>query len=382
MLGLPRFVYGVSIASALLMTGMTVAILIGGLVGESLSTDPRLSTLPLASMVIGMAVMAMPAARVLHRHGYKTLFTIGAIFAFISDAFAIAALQYQNFWLWITGMVFCGASVSFVQLMRFAVNPYISAKQLSVALSVFMLGGAFPAIVGPEIATRVKFTALAEFADTFIVLAGIQFIALIFLFQLSPTPLKQEEGETSISKHSQQGLLAIITSVTAYGVMSFVMTATPISMHSHHGLSLDAAKNVIQWHVLAMFLPSLVTGKLIQKIGVNWGIVLGLFCYAITFATTLQGVGFAHFAIGLILLGLGWNILFTCGSTLAALHQNPHFKGTHDTWVFGIQAMATLSAGAILHNMGWHPLQWLALAATAPLAVSLIYSLKYKSIEK
>lgn len=158
------------------------------------------------------------------------------------------------------------------------------------------------------------------------------------------------------------------------------MTATPISMHEHHGHSLAQTKSVIQWHIIAMFVPSFLSGFLIQRLGVIKSLYLGLVFYAVVFAFTLQGYDLHHYAIGLIVLGVGWNILFTAGSTLAAEQPKPSFRGIHDSWVFGIQAVASLSAGLALHYLGWLGVQWLGLIACLPLlAIALLTQITAKS---
>lgn len=375
MFSLPRFVFGIALATALLMTGTPVAVLIGGLVGESLSGNPNLATLPLAAMVCGLALSAMPAARFLNKHGYKKLFAVGTSFALAANISALMALQIQSFSLWLISMALTGICSACAQQLRFCVSRYIEATQVSIALSVFMLAGAIAAVLGPEIATRSNFTRLASFSDAYLVLSTLQISALIFLLLLKPPIIHTSAPSGEAHKRVNKGLLAIAASVTAYGIMAFVMTATPISMHSHHGHSLVETKTVIQWHILAMFLPSLITGKLIQKAGVNIGVMLGLACFAVAFIFTLQGIAFLNFSVGLILLGIGWNILFTTGSTLAAQHTDTNFRGKHDSWVFGIQALASLSAGAALFKLGWMPIQWLALFATLPLLLLVLLSM-------
>jgi len=59
-------------------------------------------------------------------------------------------------------------------------------------------------------------------------------------------------------------LQAIIAAAFAYAVMSFLMTATPLGMHVMEKMSLEKTGFVLQFHVVSMFLPSLITGHLIK----------------------------------------------------------------------------------------------------------------------
>ncbi len=381
MLQLPKIIFALAFAAAILITGTPIAILVGGIVGGQLAPNATLATLPIAMMVIGVAVGIIPAARLLMRYGYQKLFLLAAISAISANLLCITALIYQWFYGWLLAMLLVGITGACAQQFRFIVSEYLNNEQKTLipsALSVFMLGGVVAAILGPELAlSHIPLTNVANqlptFTSGYIILSLLQIITLIFVWR----PLAQHSQKntpTTAIKNTQNhnGTLAILASVTAYGVMSFIMTATPISMHDHHHHSLEATKSVIQWHILAMFLPSLITGKIVQWLGIKKSLALGLAIYTCVFLATLQGVQFIHYASGLILLGLGWNILFTTGSTLAAQQTDPKFKGHHDAWVFGIQAIASLSAGFIVNAFGWQAMQVLAAIALCPLIFILI----------
>ena len=376
MFSLPKPVYFLALATALLMSGTPLAILIGGLVGTELAQNTSLATLPLALVVLGVAIAVMPASYLLNKYGYKILFLVGTGCCLLANSLCITALVQQSFYLWLTAMLFIGCAGACAQQMRFAATAFVvhPTTQAPLALSVFMLGGVVAAIIGPELAINNNFSQLPTYASGFVWASALQIAAAIAVLTLPTT----KNGRVAHTKTNTQitpaflGLLAIVASVSAYGIMSFVMTATPISMHEHHGHSLAQTKSVIQWHILAMFLPSLFTGKIVQVIGAKRTMAAGLVTFLSVSIITLQGYGFTDYAIGLILLGIGWNLLFTAGSTLAAAHTSPNFKGKHDLWVFSVQAVASLGAGVALNQLGWVGLQWLSIAALLPLSILLI----------
>ncbi|BCD97143.1 MFS transporter [Marinagarivorans cellulosilyticus] len=374
MLHLPRPLYVLAFAGALLMAGMPMALLIGGIVGVQLAPSPALATLPLAAMVIGVAAFALPASKILDKGGYKQLFLCGTLMCLGGNGFAIAALIQQSFYLWLSAMLCLGFASACAQQLRFSSRLFLSDQphRIPVALSVFMLGGILAAIVGPELTMHNEITALPQYGTGFVIVSGMQLMALALVLFLPAAPslkpiVQQHAGPIN------QGVLAVVVSVTAYGIMSFVMTATPISMHEHHGHTMANTKSVIQWHILAMFIPSFFTGRLIQWLGIDKSLILGIIFYLAVFTFTLSGVNLNHYATGLILLGIGWNILFTTGSTLAAQHTNPNFKGKHDMLVFSIQAISSLSAGAVLYQLHWQAVQWVAIAGLLPLVAVLLY---------
>lgn len=375
MFRLPVPIYILALATSCLMTGTPLAVLIGGLIGAKLAPTPALATLPLAIMVVGLALNAYPASMLLGRFGHRRLFAVATALCLLANSVAITALTLQSFSLWLLAMLLIGAVAACAQQMRFAVTAYLGSnkEQVPVALSVFMLGGILAAIIGPELGVIPRLFNLTDYASGFVIAALLQLGALMVVMLTPKAPIIDASlAANSPPQTRSLALLAIAASITGYGLMSFIMTATPISMHEHHGHSLDDTKRVIQWHILAMFIPSFMTGHLIKRLGIPFAMWAGLACFGLTSLVTLNGFAMHNYALGLILLGVGWNFLFTAGSTLAAQNPNPSFKGHHDATVFAVQAVASLSAGLVLNYLGWLGMQWLALAGLAPLALMLL----------
>ena len=130
--------------------------------------------------------------------------------------------------------------------------------------------------------------------------------------------------------------------------MSFLMTATPISMHVMEKISLSKTGLVIQLHIAAMFLPSLITGNLIKKFGHSKIMYAGVVLFSITILTSLFEQNFVNYLTALVFLGFGWNFLFISGTSLLVLtyKEDEKFKaqGFNDLIVYSIQAVASLSA--------------------------------------
>jgi MFS family permease len=139
--------------------------------------------------------------------------------------------------------------------------------------------------------------------------------------------------------------------------MSFLMTATPISMHVMEKISLSKTGLVIQLHIAAMFLPSLITGNLIKKFGHSKIMYAGVVLFSITILTSLFEQNFVNYLTALVFLGFGWNFLFISGTSLLVLtyKEDEKFKaqGFNDLIVYSIQAVASLSAGIFLNLTSW-----------------------------
>src|SRR5690606_37915898 len=121
--------------------------------------------------------------------------------------------------------------------------------------------------------------------------------------------------------------------------------------------SLEHTKWVIQSHIIAMFLPSLITAWIINKIGSSKMMIVGLAAYIICIAIAFAGKDLRNYWRSLILLGIGWNFLFIGATTILPQCYNPsvRFKvqAVNDFVIFGTQAVASLSAGWFIFAVGW-----------------------------
>jgi MFS family permease len=171
--------------------------------------------------------------------------------------------------------------------------------------------------------------------------------------------------------------IAVLAGLSSYAVMSFIMTATPLSMHIHDGFSTGETTTVITAHLLGMYLPSLATPWFVAKLGVRGmmicGVVINVVCVLIC---AFLGHHFVHYFAALLLLGVGWNLLFVGATTLLSATYSPaerfRAQGFNDLAVFGSQALASLSAGAAIETLGWQVLN----LVTLPLLLFVSWSLR------
>ena len=152
-------------------------------------------------------------------------------------------------------------------------------------------------------------------------------------------------------------LQAIVAAAFGYAIMTLLMTATPLSMHVMENMSLNKTGIVIQLHVAAMFLPSLITGHLVKKYGHSNIMYAGVFLYSITIIASFFDQTFPNYLFALVFLGFGWNFLFISGTSLLALtyKEEEKFKaqGLNDFIVFSVHAIGSLSAGILIVLTSW-----------------------------
>lgn len=362
MTGLPKNVWLLTVSQALMLSVSSLVVFVGGLVGTKLAPLENLATLPVASIVVGTAVTIPPVTLLMNTIGRrKSFFVIGG-YSILVALLAGYAISISSFYLFCLSTFLLGATYSCVMQFRFAAMESVSEDLIPKAASMVLVGGIAAAFLGPEIAMLGKDLLHVEFAGSFILLAGL-FILGIFFLSGFKNPVIQEESNESPQRPLKEIFkqrvfwVAILSATIGYAVMSFIMTATPVSMHVMDGHSLGQTKWVIQSHIVAMFLPSLVTAWIIKKIGLSKMMTTGLVAYLICIAIAFAGKEVSNYWISLVLLGIGWNFLFIGATTLLPQSYKPseRFKvqAVNDFVIFGTQAVASLSAGWFIFAMGW-----------------------------
>ena len=384
MLGYPKNVWILVLSSPMSMAVSSVMILAGSLLARQIAPNPQWATLPLAFLVLGMAAAVVPAVMFMKKKGRRAGHLLGISAAFTGSLLAMTAALTATFPCLLASSLCFGVSQAFVQQYRFAAIESLELpSQTPQVLSWLMLSGIVAAFLGPEIAVAGKDWLGAPYAGSFLLLAVFNVTAFVVMSRFkNPVPITSiaqgEQRPLSLIVRQPLFLLALLAAVVGNGVMSFIMTATPLSMHDIDGLHIVATKQVIQSHIVAMFAPSFVTSALIRRWRIAPVLLLGASIYGLTLFLALAGHQVLHYWWTLVLLGLGWNALFLGGTTLLAQCYAPHerFKvqAFNDFSVFFLQALASLSAGWVLFSFGWSSL--VAIAAPCVLLIfvmALVY---------
>ena len=344
-------------------TAAPVTVFLSGIIGSELTPIKSLATLPMALSIVGIAIFAIFAAKIMNIIGRRLGFIFASIGSSLSSLLAAYSIIIESFILFNLGCFLLGATVAFSHQYRFAAVETVKKEMAPKAISIILLAGIGSAFIGPNLANITK-SAIAEhlYAGSYIALAVLTLTSTIFLIfyndEHKPNKVAGRKTRSYFELISQPRFLqALIASAFAYAVMSFLMTATPISMHVMEKISLTKTGFVIQLHIAAMFLPSLITGNLINKFGHSKIMHAGVVLFSITILTSLFEQNFINYLIALIFLGFGWNFLFISGTSLLVLSykENEKFKaqGFNDLIVYSIQAISSLSAGVFLTLTSW-----------------------------
>ena len=362
MLNLPKNVWILTACQSLFMSLSVFMVFVAGIIGSELSPTKSLSTLPVATIVVGTAMSVIPVIRLMSIFGRKKVFLSVCVYSIMLICLCIFSISEEIFFLFCFASFCLGASVATMMQFRFAAIESVTLEQRPSATAVVLLGGLISAFLGTEIATIGKHFFDTDFAGSFVLLAILFIIAFVLMIFFEPTTKFKEQIEKSkrpIMDIIKQGsfVVAVSAATTGYVVMSFIMTATPVSMHVMDGHSLHHTKLVLQSHVIAMFLPSLFTAYLVKYIGLTRMMLLGVVLFFISVFIAFMSHALINYWWSLVLLGLGWNFLFIGGTNLLpqAYNENEKFKAQsiNDFLVFGFQALAALSAGWFVFNFSW-----------------------------
>jgi len=344
-------------------TAAPVTVFLSGIIGSELSPIKSLATLPMALSIVGIAFFAIFAAKVMSIIGRRAGFIFASIGSSLSSLLAAYSIIFQSFILFNLACFLIGAAIAFSHQYRFAAVETVKKDMAPKAISIILLAGIGSAFIGPNLANISKeFFPEHLYAGSYITLAVLTLASTVFLLFYKdghkPNKVIRKKTRSYFELISQPRFFqALISSAFAYAVMSFLMTATPISMHVMEKISLTKTGLVIQLHVAAMFLPSLITGNLIKKFGHSKIMYIGVALFSITILTSLFEQNFINYLIALIFLGFGWNFLYISGTSLLVLsyREEEKFKaqGFNDLIVYSIQALASLSAGIFLSLTSW-----------------------------
>ena len=388
---LPRNIWLLFIAQPLVAASAPVIVFIGGILSSKLAKDPSLATLPITLMILGVAAGSIPAAMCAKIKGRKFAALTGLSCSLFAALVALISAKIASFELFVLASALFGFGSAFTQQFRFAaIESSTSQDDTPKILAILMLSGVFAAFLGPEAALVGKdwLSSPHGYAGSFLLLAIFILFSMFIMLFFKNTDIKTESttGQARPLKQIMSQpifFIAVCVATIGFSLMSYLMTATPLSMHHMQGHSLQDTKWVIQTHIAAMYLPSLLTPWLVKHIKIKGLMISGTVIYSIVTIIALSGEQVMHYWWALMLLGVGWNFLFLSGTSLLPQSYEPQerhkIQASNDFILFGFQAIASLLAGWVLFNAGWH---WVVLSSlpfiVVLFAITLFYHKKYK----
>ena len=354
-------VFLLALSQALMMTLVGLVLSSSALVAVGLSAPAGLANLPLAAQYLATLLVLHPAARLMGTHGRRPVFVGAALVGVAGLLLAARSIAWGSFPLFVLAGLGIGVLGRVGQFYRFAAIEAVPPARKGLAVSLTLTGGVLAAFLGPWLARSTRHLFETPFLASFLILAALAVLAAVAGGRLrlpppprqtapaSPRPARQLLADPGVG-------LAVAAAVVAYGVMNLLMTATPLAMLCA-GQDFDATATVIQWHLVAMFAPSFLTGGLIGRIGALSVMALGVLASLAAIGIALLGERYGHFQVALVLVGLGWNLLYVGATTRLAEGWRDEEKGRlqalNDSLVFAAVTLATFAAAPLVDRLGW-----------------------------
>jgi len=334
------------------------------------SPDMRIfANLPVTMQHLGVMLSVFPASILMMHRGRKVGFRSGSLMGMAGASCAAIGLGLCSFLVMCCGGLMLGYAIANMQLYRFAAVELAPSHYRAQAISYVTSGGVIAGIVGPTLARWTPDLWVPTFQASFVAVICIHAVVFVILGFIEFPRVKAEDAAGP-----QRPLLQIVTQPTymvaaaggmiAFGVMSFVMAASPLAI-VQCGLDKTEAPVTIFVHVMGMFLPAFFTGHLIQRFGVFNMMIIGSLLLIAGVGVALAGTTEWYFRGALGLNGVGWNFLFVGATTLLTTTYRPAERGKaqafNDFMVFGTTATASLLASVVLELQGWAHLNYVAL---------------------
>ena len=366
---------------AMLFTNNSTLIAINGLAGLALAPYKSLATLPVSCWLLGSAIATMPASLHMKRVGRQAGLTSGTFWAIVGALISAGAIYLGNFWMLCLGTLVWGVYNAYGQYYRFAAADASTPDFRPMAISLVLAGGLVGGIVGPTLSRWSVDLLSKRFMGAYLVLIAFSVATMVLLrFIRIPTPSASEQAKAGrpLREIAAQPkfLIAVFSAAIGYGVMNFLMTSTPIAMQVCGHPYGDAAF-VISSHVVAMFAPSFITGRLIRAFGVLPMMLFGALLNLICIGVALAGIAVANFWWSMVLLGVGWNFLYIGGTTLLTETYRPEERakaqGANDQAIFIMMAISSFTSGMTVTTAGWERVNLMALPLIGAVAVALLW---------
>mgnify|MGYP003581911035 FL=1 len=380
-----------AIAQALSGANTTVVYATAAIIGHLLAPRPGMATLPISVFVIGMALSTLPVGAVARKHGRHAAFFLGNGCGVVSGLLASLALVQASFVLFCIAMLFGGAYAAVVLTFRFAAAECVPAADKPRALSLVLAGGVFAGVLGPQLVTAtMNQWPPHAYAATYLCAAAVSVLSALVLrgvrFAGSPAvPATAGAAPSALPITSRpirdvvrqpRFVVAMLCGVVSYMLMNFMMTSAPLAMELC-GLPREYSNYGIELHVVAMYLPSFFTGRLIARFGETPIVLAGLALTAAAALVGMSGQTVAHFWWALALLGVGWNFGFLGASAMVLQchtpQEGPRVQSINDFVVFGTMVIGSFASGSLLSAYGWSTVAALTLPPVVVAAAALLW---------
>ena len=387
-----RNILALATAQAVLGSQMPMYIILGGLVGQSLASNVCYATLPISLLIVGSMVSAPVLSNLMQSTTRRLGLIVGNLAGLIGSLTSLLGIFLGSFEIFLLGSFVSGAYMASQAFYRFTATDDCEDQFKARAISTVLSGGLIAAILGPTLVKiSLNLNNSVPFLYSYLAIVMLNCLGPFILSYVKPIPpSKSYQGNINNNDKLNRPLITIFKSpvifvsiscsMIAYGVMNLIMTSSPIAIVGC-GFGTNQAANVVSAHALAMFAPSFITGKLIEKYGEKSIVSTGMILFLLAVLIAYQGVDISNFYISLILIGIGWNFGFIGSTSLLTKNHYPSergkVQGVNDFFVFGFVALSSVTSGWLMNcsanssQLGWKVVNLTA----APLVIFALISM-------
>jgi MFS family permease len=390
--------------------GVSIGISVGALLSQQM-VGTALSGVAQSVAVVGGAISALPASRIMGRYGRRPGLAGSYVVGALGACTVVAAATWRSIGLLFVGMFLFGAGNTGKYQSRYAAADLARPEDRGRQLSWVVWASTIGAVAGPNLAAPVgalvSGTHIPVLAAPYLASAATFLVCAVWLLlmlrpdplrlakklaaRVEPPPVLADEpiaDPAATAAAARVGFRAVAEQIwpiagarlgltamaIGHVVMVGVMSMTPIHIgQSHHGgRTLTLVGIVIGLHIAGMYALSPVVGWLTDRIGRRSVILAGVGLLFLACAVAgSAGDDVVRLTVGLILLGQGWSCTMVAGSTLFAesvpLDVKAPAQGLSDLTTGVGGATAGLLSGVIVQYWSYPALAALAALAVVPL---------------
>ena len=274
--------------------------------GQSLAGNVCYATLPISLLIVGSMVSSPLLSNLMQSTTRRLGLLVGNIAGLIGSLTSFLGIFLNSFELFLLGSFISGAYMASQAFYRFTATDECEDRFKARAISTVLSGGLIAAILGPSmVKISLNLNNSVPFLYSYLAIVILNCIGPFILSFVKPIPSSKSTGkymkdnnelyETNLNRplltifKSPVIFVSIICSMIAYGVMNLIMTSSPIAIVGC-GFGPNQAANVVSAHALAMFAPSFVTAKLIEKYGEKSIISTGMILFLLAVLIANQGI--------------------------------------------------------------------------------------------
>ena len=382
------------LGQSITMISMVMAVSMSALAGTSLAPQAWMATIPFGFQYLTLMVVAYPAARLMARLGRKKVFLMAAVPLMLAGVAGYIAMQERSFTLLIFAHMMLGAFISCGNFNRFAATDGVPPALKPRAISLVVAGGVIAAVAGPYLSSTLReVEGLQMFAASyaaFLPMGVLSFIINLLAPADAPATGSAPHargffGSLQLVVSNPMVLLAVLSAALGHAIMSLLMVQSSLQM-SCLNIPFASASTALQWHVLAMFMPSFFTGRIIQAIGMRSIIYGGIGLLIASCIINVYGHSYGVLTFGLIILGLGWNFCYVGGAALLTrvtehMHGNMEIQGINDQIIAVMATLTAFTASMLMAWPGWSGTNLISIAVCVGLGVLAVRAFRREGQE-